>query len=303
MIKFPPNLKKGNCIGITCPAGFMPKQKAQNCIKTLQQWGFGVMVGKTLGSKSTNYFSGSDEERLNELQAMMDNEAIHAILFGRGGYGVGRIIDKINFTQFKKRPKWLIGYSDITILHAHIHSNFNIATLHAPMAAAFNNGGNKNQFIDSLHKAITGKKTSFTCVVHPFNKNGNATAPLVGGNLTLLTHLIGTASDIDTTNKILFIEDIGELVYGIDRMFYQLLRSAKLQNLAGLIIGSFTDTRNTERPFGKSVYELIHEIIASANYPVCFDFPVGHRNENYALKIGGTYTLKVGKQKVQLSAL
>jgi len=300
MIKFPPYLKKGDTIGITCPAGYMAREKALSCIETLQQWGFEVMVGKSLGSGSNNYFSGTDEERLNELQAMLDNADINAILFGRGGYGVGRIIDQVNFTQFKRRPKWLIGYSDITVLHSHIHSNYKIATLHSPMASAFNDGENKNEFITSLHKAITGKKGRYKCAPHTFNKQGMATGELIGGNLSLLVHLIGTSSDISTNNKILFVEDIGEFIYSTDRMFYQLLRSGKLDKLAGLIIGKFTDVKDTERPFGKTVEEAINDIIGQFDYPVCYHFPVSHSRENYALKVGGTYELKVGDRQVQL---
>ena len=295
-MKIPPYLKKGSTIGITCPAGYMAAEKAQTCITALQQWGFTVMVGKTLGSNSANYFSGTDEERLEELQAMLDSEAIDAILFGRGGYGVSRIIDKIDFTRFKKKPKWLIGYSDITVFHTHIHTNFKIATLHSPMAAAFNDGVQGNEFIESLRKAITGKKANYKCATHPFNKKGAATGQLAGGNLSLLAHVTGTASDITTRNKILFIEDIGEQVYAIDRMLHQLKRSGKLDKLAGLIIGSFTDVKDTERPFGKTVYEVIAEAVKEYNYPVCFGFPVGHCKENYALKEGIQYTLTVGSK-------
>ncbi len=303
MIKIPPYLKKGDTIGITCPAGYMAKEKAQACIQTLQQWGFEVMVGKTLGSDSANYFSGTDEERLNELQAMLDNSEIDAVLFGRGGYGVGRIIEQVNFTQFKKKPKWLIGYSDITVLHSHIHSNHKIATLHSPMAAAFNDGENKNEFIASLHKAITGKKAKYKCATHAFNKQGSAAGELVGGNLSLLAHLIGTSSDINTKNKILFIEDIGELIYSTDRLLYQLLRSGKLDQLAGLIIGKFTDVKDTERPFGKSIDEVINDIVKQFDYPVCFNFPVGHTKENYALKVGVKHQLKITGRGVSLSEL
>jgi len=303
MTKTPPYLKKGDTIGITCPAGYMPREKAQTCIETIQQWGFEVMVGKTLGSKSKNYFSGNDETRLNELQAMLDDEGIKAILCGRGGYGISRIIDQIDFTRFKKNPKWIIGFSDITLLHAHINRNFKIATLHAPMAAAFNNGENKNEFIDSLHKALVGKKAKYACKADPFNKLGEAKGELIGGNLTLITHLIGTKSDINTKNKILFIEDIGELIYSTDRMLHQLKRSGKLTNLSGLIVGGFTDVKDTERPFGKNVKELIKDILQDYDYPVCFDFPVGHKKENYALKIGGDFQLKITNTKVLLSEL
>lgn len=299
MIKIPPYLKKGACIGITCPAGYMAAEKAQSCIKILQSWGFEVMVGKTLGSKSKNYFSGTDEERSNELQAMLDDENIHAILFGRGGYGVGRIIDQLDFTMFKKKPKWVIGFSDITVLHTHLYTKIKVASLHAPMASAFNEG--ENEFIQSLHRAILGKKAKYSCKVHPFNKPGTATAELVGGNLSLLAHVTGTPSNINTKNKILFLEDIGEQVYNIDRMFYQLKRSGKLDNLAGLVIGGFTDMEDTERPFGKKVYQVIKEITDEYAYPVCFGFPVSHNKENYALKIGVNYTLKISKNKTQLT--
>ena len=301
MIKTPPYLKKGDTVAITCPAGFMPKAKAQTCIDTLQQWGFEVMVGKTLGSKSKNYFSGPDEFRLNELQAMLDDSSIKAILCGRGGYGVSRIIDQLDFTRFKKNPKWIIGFSDITVLHAHIFTNYKISSLHAPMAAAFNKGGNKNEYIASLHHALLGKKAKYSCSIHPLNQEGIATGELVGGNLSLITHLIGTKSDIVTKNKILFIEDIGELIYSTDRMLYQLKRSGKLDGLAALIIGGFSAIKDTERPFGKKLDEVIHDLVKEYGYPICFNFPVSHEKENYALKIGGRYQLTISKRKVQLS--
>ncbi len=302
-MKTPPYLKKGDIIAITCPAGFMQKEKAQACIETLQQWGLQVMTGKTLGSDSVNYFSGTDEERLNELQAMLDDKNINAILCGRGGYGLGRIIDQLDFRLFKKNPKWIIGFSDITVLHAHIYSNSKIATLHAPMAAAFNEGGSTNKYILSLRKALFGKKASYKTAAHPFNQNGEAQGELVGGNLTLLANLIGTKSDINYNNKILFIEDVGEYIYGIDRLLYQLKRSGKLAHLAGLIIGGFTDSKDTDRPFGKTVYEVINDMVKEKDYPICFNFPVSHDKENYALKVGVLHKLKITARSVSLSEL
>jgi len=299
MMKIPPYLKKGDTIGITCPAGYMTKEKAQTCINTLQQWGFDVMVGKTLGSSSTNYFSGSDDERRDELQAMLDDEGINAILFGRGGYGMGRIIDQLDFKKFKKHPKWLIGFSDITVLHCHLNRRLSIAALHAPMGAAFNNG--PNEFIKSLHNAMIGKKAKYQHSLHPLNKIGSAKGELVGGNLSLLAHLCGTPSELVTKNKILFIEDTGEYIYNTDRMLYQLKRSGKLDKLAGLIVGGFTEMKDTERPFGKTVEEVIRDIVHEYHYPVCYGFPVSHEKENYALKVGVQYSLKVGKKNVQLS--
>lgn len=299
-MNIPPYLKKGDTIGITCPAGYMAKEKASSCIKALQQWGYEVLVGKTLGSKSKTYFSGTDEERLNEFQAMLDAPEIKAILCGRGGYGVGRIIDRLDFTAFKKNPKWIIGFSDITVFHAHINRNFNIATLHSPMAGAFNEGGYRNKYIKSIRAALEGEKANYSCRTNRFNHTGKATGELVGGNLALITHLIGTKSAYKTKGKILFIEDIGEQHYNIDRMLHQLKRSGSLNDLAALIIGKFTDMQDTERPFGKNVQTIIHELISEYKYPVCFGFPVSHDKENLALKVGCTYQLSVSKQTVQL---
>jgi muramoyltetrapeptide carboxypeptidase len=300
LTKIPPYLQKGDTIGITCPAGFMHREKAQQCIDTLQSWGYNVVVGNTVGSNSTNYFSGTDEDRLKEFQLMLDDDNIKVILCGRGGYGVGRIIEQIDFKKFKKQPKWIIGFSDITILHSHIHSNYKIATLHAPMAAAFNDGGAEGEYVLSLKNALEGKKIKYECGVHEFNKKGEAIGELVGGNLALLAHCVCTSSDIKTKGKILFIEDVGEYLYNVDRMLYQLKRSGKLDKLAGLIIGGFTDLKDTERPFGKPIDVITKEILAEYKYPVCFNFPVSHANENYALKIGVGYKLKVGKNKVTL---
>ena len=300
MTTIPAYLQKGDTIGITCPAGFMAAEKAQTCIDTLHEWGYNVMVGKTLGSNSVNYFSGTDEERADEMQAMLDDDSINAILCGRGGYGLGRIIDQLDFTLFKKRPKWIIGFSDITVLHEHLYSNYKIATLHAPMAAAFNDGGAENEFIQSLKNAIEGKKAKYECAIHEYNRRGEAVGELVGGNLTLVSHLIGSSSEAKTKGRILFLEDTGELLYKIDRMLYQLKRSGKLQKLAGLIIGGFSDMTDTERPFGKTAYEIVQDIIQDYDYPVCYNFPVSHNKENYALKVGVGYKLKVGKNRVVL---
>ena len=300
-MKIPPYLQQGDTIAITCPAGFMPLEKAQTCIDTLQQWGYEVLLGKTLGSQSKNYFSGTDEVRLNEFQAMLDAPEVKAILCGRGGYGVGRIIEQLDFTEFKKHPKWIIGFSDITVLHAHINRNYKIATLHAPMAAAFNEGGFKNKYVQSLKQAIEGKKALYDCKGHSLNQPGSVSGELIGGNLALLAHLVGSSSDIQTKNKILFLEDVGEQHYNVDRMIIQLKRSGKFRDLAGLIIGGFTDMQDTQRPFGKKVYQIIKEHIADFTYPICFGFPVSHDKENLALKCGATYQLHVEARSVRLS--
>ncbi|MFT3704218.1 MAG: LD-carboxypeptidase [Agriterribacter sp.] len=300
MITIPPYLQKGDTIGITCPAGYMAYEKATTCIKTLQQWGFTVKVGKTLGSNSVNYFAGTDEERLQDFQSMLDDSSIKAILCGRGGYGSGRIIDQINFKKFKKNPKWIIGFSDITVIHSHILSNFKISSLHAPMAGAFNDGGNRKKFVLSLREALTGKPSVYTAKPNRYNKHGKAEGILAGGNLCLLAHLTGSASDINTNGKILFIEDVGEYLYNIDRMLYQVKRAGKLSKLAALIVGGFTDLKDTERPFGKSVYEIIRDIVKEYDYPVCFNFPVSHGKENVALKVGVHHQITITNKEVIL---
>ncbi len=250
-VVIPPYLKKGDLVGIVCPAGFMPVDKVSECVRVLYEvWGLRAKVGKTVGSQY-HYFSGTDDDRLADLQEMMDDPSVKAILCGRGGYGTGRIIDRINFRKFIKNPKWIIGFSDITILHAHILSRYQVATVHGPMANAFNNDGYLNEYVRSLHKAITGKKGNYSASCHPFNHNGKASGRLVGGNLSLVAHLTGTPSDIDTRGNILFLEDVGEYLYNIDRMFYQLKRSGKFKGLPAWYSGALRKTRIRKRLLGK----------------------------------------------------
>ena len=296
----PPYLKKGDTIGIVCSSGYMPLDRIATCEKVLtDEWGFKVTRGFTVGNQF-HYFSGTDNERLADLQVMLDDPEIKAILFGRGGYGMSRIIDKINFRRFLKNPKWIIGFSDITLLHAHIHTHFNIASLHAPMGGAFNYDNGDNEYLNSIKKCITGRKYRYEISGNTCNVKGSATGVLVGGNLTLLAHASGTSSDLITDNKILFLEEVGEYLYNIDRMLYQLKRGGKFEKLAGLIVGGFTGTKDTDIPFGKTVNEIITDLVTAYNFPVCFDFPVSHERENYALKIGVKYQLKVGATKTTL---
>jgi len=300
MIKTPPYLNPGDTIGIVCPSGAMPVEKLSECVRVLnEEWGFLTKVGSTIG-KQFNYFSGTDEDRLADFQQMLDDDEVQAVLCARGGYGMSRIIDRINFRKFKKNPKWIIGYSDITLLHSHIYSNYYISSMHAPMAGAFNDAGYINRFVQSLKTALEGKKIKYSIDAHEFNKKGEAVGELIGGNLTILAHVAGTESDFKARGRILFLEDVGEYLYNIDRMMYQLKRSGKLSKLAGLVIGGFTDMKDTERPFGQTAYEIIRDVVAEYDYPVCFGFPVSHEKENYALKIGAGYKLKVGKSKVVL---
>ncbi len=302
MITIPPYLKKGDTIGIVCPSGFMPTENAETCIKTLESWGYKVKVGSTLGSQF-NYFSGTDKQRLQDLQKMLNDGSIKAILCGRGGYGLSRIIDNLDFQKFKKNPKWIIGFSDITVLHAHIFQHYQIATLHAPMAAAFNGDGFRNEYIASLKNALSGITSSYEYAGHTLNKNGAGEGDLIGGNLTLIAHLIGSHSSYKTRHKILFLEDVGEYLYNIDRMMIQLERAEMFKHLQGLIIGGFTDVKDTTTPFGIDVYNIIHSHVKDYKFPICFGFPVSHDTENVALKIGVKHELKVGKGGVSLKEI
>jgi muramoyltetrapeptide carboxypeptidase len=302
MIKLPPYLKKGDTIGIVCPAGFMSIEKATVCIDTLQTWGYKVKLGKTLGSQF-HYFSGTDEERASDLQEMLDDNTVNAILCGRGGYGVSRIIDRLDFKAFKKNPKWVIGFSDITVLHASLYQQVKMASIHSSMASAFNDGGVANEYVQSIRKLIKGQLANYSCTPHLFNHLGKASGELIGGNLSLIVHMIGTRTAYQTKNKILFIEDVGEYIYHIDRMFLQLKRAGFLEGLAGLVIGGFTDMKDTTVEFGMTVYESLHTHLKEYNYPICFDFPVSHDTANYALKVGVNHELTVTKNKTVLKEL
>ncbi len=302
MIVIPPYLKKNDTIAIVCPSGYMPYENAVICIKTLQEWGFKVKVGNTLGNQF-HYFSGTDEERLTDFQQMLDDDSVQAILCGRGGYGSTRIIDKINFKKFAKKPKWIIGFSDVTVLHAHINQRIKIATLHAPMVNAFNDGGFEQPSILTMKKALQGKPINYKTAIHSLNRNGKAVGSLIGGNLAIIAHLIGTTSSYQTKNKILFVEDVGEYIYNVDRMFLQLKRNGMLKHLAALIIGGFSEMKDTTIPFGEEVYAIIKQHVEEYNYPVCFNFPVSHEKTNMALKIGVQHQLTVTNKQVQLKEI
>ena len=299
MIKIPPYLKKGDTIGLVCPSGTLPAKKAATCMRTLESWGYKVKIGKTLGTQH-HYFSATDEARAADIQEMLDDKNVQAVLCGRGGYGMSRIIDLLDFKNFKKHPKWVIGFSDITLLHNHCTQVLKTASLHAPMAGAFNNGQSDNEWVLSLKHALQGKKANYKAAPHALNRTGTATGKLVGGNLTLVAHAVGSVSGLQTKNAILFLEDIGEYKYNIDRMMIQLKRAGMLTNLAGLVVGGFTQTKDSDPAFGASVYEIIQSAVAEYSYPVCYDFPVSHDKENYAIKHGADYTLQVTAKKVSV---
>lgn len=295
----PAYLKKGDTIGITCPAGFITSEEIQPAINKLTEWGFEISIGNTVGKKDFT-FGGTDEERLNDFQQMLDDKNIKAILCARGGYGSVRIIDKIDFKKIAVHPKWIIGFSDITVIHSHLNHNYGMASIHSKMCNSFPDDWSNAEpvqieTIESIQKCLTGKKVSYPVIPNAKNRTGIATGTLVGGNLKTIESLAGSKSDLVTTNKILFVEDTGEYSYSIDRMFWNLKRSGKLSHLAGLIIGGFKIKKDDEgEEFGKTLEEIVLEKVEEFNYPVCFDFPVGHQKNNFALKCGSRHTLTVG---------
>jgi len=298
----PPPLQTNDKIGICCPAGSVNAADMEAMYRQIRQWGFNYEIGRNVG-KNFFKFSANDDDRLAELQAMLDDDSIRAIFFARGGYGMVRIIDRLDFSAFVQKPKWLVGYSDITCLHNHIHSNYGICTLHAHMGSGYQTEKRDETSTKSIYDAITGQHQSFLSGTHALQRQGVCQGQLIGGNLALISDLIGTDSDIDTEGKILFLEDVGEYRYNIDRMMWQLKRSGKLDKLAGLIVGSFTDTQDNEIPFGLTEQEIVYEKIKDEQFPVCFNFPIGHQPENIALQIGAEYLLSVSDDAVQLQTM
>jgi muramoyltetrapeptide carboxypeptidase len=301
----PRYLKPGDTIGITCPAGFITLPEIQPAMLQMVEWGFNIKIGDTVGKRDFT-FGGTDEERARDFQQMIDDPKVKAIMCARGGYGFVRIIDKLNFTKLVAHPKWIIGFSDVTVLHCHLNRNYGIASIHSKMCNSFPDDWNKAEPIQietilSIKQALTGQKMKYTVPVNLHNKPGKAEGALIGGNLKLIETLAGTRSDLRTTNKILFVEDTGEYLYSIDRMFWNLKRTGKLEKLAGLIIGGFKiKPDDPGEEFGRTIQDIVLEKVKEYHYPVCFDFPVGHQRNNYALKCGVIHRLTVSNEEVML---
>lgn len=302
----PKYLKPGDTIGITCPAGYITLQEIQPAMQQMEDWGFKVRIGDTVGKKDFT-FGGTDEERTKDFQQMLDDDSIRAIMCARGGYGSIRIIDNLIFKNFVANPKWIIGFSDITVIHSHLHRNFNIASIHSKMCNSFPDdwGTAEQSQIDSIlsiKQALAGERMKYVFPASPNNKTGIADGALIGGNLKTIESLSGTKSDINTAGKILFVEDTGEYLYSIDRMFWGLKRTGKLSKLKGLVVGGFkVKPDEPGEEFGKTVNEIVLEKVKGYDYPVCFDFPVGHQKENYALKCGIRHRLSITANECSLT--
>lgn len=297
----PPSLLPGNRIGILCPAGSIPMEKVTICAQILESWGYQVHIGKTVGTKF-GHFSASDIDRQNELQSMLDDAEIHAILCARGGYGLSRIVSSLDFNKFKANPKWVIGFSDITVLHAAIQKQ-GIQSIHGPMSAAFGKGDVGLPFINALKSILEGETLPIAAKPHTANRLGSSKGQLVGGNLCLFTHLIGSENQVDTNGKILCIEDVGEYHYNVDRMLIQCKNAGLLDGLAGLVVGGFTDMKDSAADFGETVIEIIQRLTKNTAYPICFDFPISHDLENRPIQLGGSYHLSVTDQGTLLTKI
>ena len=262
-----------------------------------EDWQLEVVEGPTLRAQY-HQFAGTDTERLQDFQQMLDDPTIRAIFSARGGYGSSRFIDRVNFRKFQKSPKWIVGFSDITAVHGRIQ-RLGYESLHATMPKLFGNEGGEES-VETLRKALFGEPLNYQIPPHPFNRLGRASGVLTGGNLCLLAHAIGSRSEVDTRDKILFVEDIHEPYYNIDRLMVQLKRANKLKPLAGLIVGQFSDSyQNPNAPFGKTEHEIIAEHVAEYDFPVCYNFPVGHTADNWAMPVGRKASLSV-QEKVSL---
>ena len=292
-MKIPPYLVPGSTIGICAPARKVSPEELAPGISLMQSWGFKVKTATNLYA-AENQFSGSDAQRTADMQELMDDPSVDAIISARGGYGCMRIIDQLNFNRFAQKPKWIIGFSDLTVFHNHLHQQFQIPSIHATMV--FSMGGDRctPDALENLRKLLTGQELSYSIENSSWNRKGKEEGILVGGNLSLLYALPGSASDIDTRGKILFIEDLDEYLYHIDRMMMQLKRSGKLDGLSGLIVGGMSDMRDNAIPFGKTAEEIISEAVREYTFPVCMNFPAGHIQNNQPLVMGGRVSMEIG---------
>lgn len=302
----PPYLKKGDTIGITCPSGYIMEVEIQPAIEKLKEWGFNVEIGETVG-KIEGSFGGSDQQRMEDFQYMLNSEHIKAILCARGGYGAIRIIDKIDFSNFRKQPKWIIGFSDATVLHCHIASNYQVATLHSKMCNSFPKiwneaTGIQKYSIEQIRNALLGNPLQYNVLSTSYNRQGNAKGVIIGGNLRTIENLTGTISAIKTKDFLLFLEETQEYLYNIDRMFWNLKRAGKLDHLKGLILGGFhiKAQEDPKQELIQSIYELILEKVKDTSFPVCFNFPIGHQIDNFPIKCGLIHELQVTDQFVIL---
>ena len=294
----PEYLKKGDTVAIVAPSGVLKNYNGYilKAKELLKSWELEVVIGENVFNDN-GHFAGTDNQRSADFQLALDDKAIKAIWCARGGYGAMRVIDNLNFEKYKENPKWIIGYSDITAIHNDLHNNKS-ESIHGIMCKSLEKiDVDNNESISLLKKTLFGEKLSYTIEGNNYNIEGNSNGQLIGGNLTLLHCLLGSESSIDTEGKILFIEDLGEYLYHIDRMLISLKRAGYFDNCKGLIVGDFTDMRKNTTPFGRNLKELILDIVREYDFPVSFGFPAGHGEKNYPMILGREINLEVSKQQ------
>jgi muramoyltetrapeptide carboxypeptidase len=290
---FPPFLKHGDHIRIVSPAGKAQKDKVLPGIELLKDEGYEVIIGKHVFGKHFQY-AGTDQQRANDLQEAINDPETKAIICARGGYGTVRILEKLDFSPLLKNPKWLVGFSDVTVLHV-VFQKLGIASIHGAMPGFFIDNKKPTRSFFSLMEILTSGKSQFEIGSNSLNRKGTCSGELVGGNLSLIYALQGTPYQLETSGKILLIEDLSEYLYHLDRMMQNLRFAGQLKNLAGLIVGGFTDMKDNDSPFGKTAHEIIFDAVKDYHFPVCLDFPVGHIPENLAVMLGGQYQLEVAE--------
>ncbi|GGB78922.1 peptidase S66 [Flavobacterium suaedae] len=296
-MKIPPYLQKGDTVAIVATARKTTEDELQEAVSLLESWGITVIIGNSIGLEN-NQLAGSDEERAADFEAMTKNPDVKAIWCARGGYGTVRMVDLVDFSALKKNPKWVIGYSDVTVLHSHIN-NMNAATIHSVMATGVTTATDDTK--ETLRKALFGETLQYTLPPHTFNKYGKANGQLTGGNLSVLYSIIGSRSEMDCEDKILFIEDLDEYLYHIDRMMMNLKRNHYFEKIKGLIIGGMNDMNDNKTPWGHTALEIIKDITNEYNIPICFNFPAGHTPTNCALVLGKQITLTVNENGTQVT--
>ena len=293
----PPYLEAGDTIAIAAPARKVSEQEMLSAVHFLQEAGFRVHFDERLFAEC-HQFAGDEPTRAGYIQELLDNPDIKAVWFARGGYGSARIIDQLDFSAFCRNPKWLVGYSDVTVFHAHVHQRYGIATLHATMPINVHDGEFDTPANRSLVDALTGRRLRHEIQKHPLSRLDEFSAPVVGGNLSILYSLMGSPSELDTDGKVLFIEDLDEYLYHIDRMMTNLDRSGKLRNLAGLIVGYLSDMHDNTIPYGKNAEEIVAEHCQKYDFPIIFNFPAGHEALNKAIRMGCPMHCRIQNQQI-----
>ena len=298
----PPYLKAGDTMGILSTARKTDTVAIQKAARIIESFGYKVKLAPNLFA-AAHQFAGTDAERIADMHTLLKDPEVKAIICARGGYGTSRMVDKVDWSLLEKQPKWIGGFSDVTTILCHLHRK-GIESLHCSMAALFDTEDPcKKRSIESLFLLLEGGTFRLEAPAHPFNRSGQASGQIIGGNLSILNHLIGTPSDPEYSGKILFIEDLDEYLYHVDRMMVQLKRSGKLAKLAGLVVGGMSDMNDNSTPFGKTAYEIIKEHTAEYAYPVAFELPIGHEALNLAVPVGRNVLLQVNEEGAQLSEL